>query len=254
MTGRPYVLAEATWGVVRESEYQVALLPWGATEPHNYHLPYGTDSIQVERIAIQAARTAWGEESRVIVLPTIPFGVNTTQLGLGPTINMHPSTQTQVLSDIVQSLEAAEIPRLVIVNGHGGNNFKQIIREVQSETSVFLCVIDWFTILPSEDYFTDLGEHAGEAETSLMQHLAPELVLPLDQAGEGAARKFKVKGLREGWAWAPRDWVKVTDDTGVGNPRAAAPEKGERYFRDLSEKIAEFLVDFASCDLNNMYE
>lgn len=254
MTGRPYVLAEATWSVVRESAYQVALLPWGATEPHNLHLPFGTDSIQVERIAIEAARIARGEGSLVVVLPTIPYGVNTTQLGLGPTINMHPSTQTQVLSDIVQSLEAAEVPRLVIVNGHGGNNFKQIIREVQVETSVFLCVIDWFNILQAEDYFADLGEHAGEAETSLMQHLSSDLVLPLDQAGDGAARKFRVKGLREGWAWAPRDWAEVTDDTGVGNPSAATPEKGERYFRDLTEKIAEFLVEFASCELNNMYE
>ena len=45
MPGRPYVLAETTWKSIRETAFEVAVLPWGATEAHNYHLPYGTDTI-----------------------------------------------------------------------------------------------------------------------------------------------------------------------------------------------------------------
>ena len=50
---RPYVLSETTWKTVDATPYGVAILPWGATEAHNYHLPYATDNIQAEQIAIR---------------------------------------------------------------------------------------------------------------------------------------------------------------------------------------------------------
>ena len=74
MTSRPYVLAETTYGAVRETRYDVAVLPWGATEAHNLHLPYATDTTQAERGAIEAARLAWERGAKVVVLPAVPFG------------------------------------------------------------------------------------------------------------------------------------------------------------------------------------
>ena len=65
--------------------------------------------------------------SKIIVLPTIPFGVNTGQMDIPFCINMNPSTQYAVLKDIVQTLNGQNIQKLVLVNSHGGNNFKQII-------------------------------------------------------------------------------------------------------------------------------
>jgi creatinine amidohydrolase len=56
MPARPYILAETTWKTVKETAYQVVVLPWGATEAHNYHLPYGTDNYQCDHIAAEAAR------------------------------------------------------------------------------------------------------------------------------------------------------------------------------------------------------
>src|SRR5690348_739163 len=79
---RPFVLAETTWKTVDPTPYEVAILPWGATEAHNYHLPYATDNIQSELVAIRAAERAWARGARAVVLPTIPFGVNTTQLDI----------------------------------------------------------------------------------------------------------------------------------------------------------------------------
>ena len=58
MVPRPHILAESTWKAVRETPYEVAVLPWGATEAHNLHLPYGTDTLQSERVAAEAARLA----------------------------------------------------------------------------------------------------------------------------------------------------------------------------------------------------
>src|SRR4051812_12471447 len=97
MPGRPYILAETTWKSVRDTAYEVAVLPWGATEAHNYHLPYGTDTIQCDHLAAAAAGKAWETGTRVVVLPTIPFGVQTGQLDIPLCINMNPSTQLAVL-------------------------------------------------------------------------------------------------------------------------------------------------------------
>jgi creatinine amidohydrolase len=254
VTARPYILAEAHWKAVRETPYEVAVLPWGATEPHNFHLPYGTDVIECDHIAAEAARIAWGAGARVVVLPTVPFGVNTGQLDLRLTINMNPSTQIVVLRDVVDSLAGQGVRKLVVLNGHGGNDFRQMIRELQPRGDVFVCTLNWWQVVDAHTFFQEPGDHAGELETSVMMHIAPGLVLPLTEAGNGAARRFAIRGLREGWVWAPRQWTQVTRDTGTGNPVAATPEKGERHFRAVTEKIAGFLIELAGADIQNPYE
>ena len=251
---RPYILNEANWKGISTTKYDVALLPWGATEAHNFHLPYGTDVIESERIAAESARLAWEQHARVIALPAIPFGVQTGQLDIPLCINMNPSTQALVLADICQSLDAQGIHKLVILNGHGGNDFRQMIRELQPRTRVFLSTINWYKVVDPAAYFSDHGDHAGELETSVMMHLAPELVLPLDRAGDGAAKQSKLQGIREGWAWAPRQWTKVSADTGIGNPKAATAEKGARYVAAVCEKVASYLVELAAADPDNLYE
>ena len=127
----PFLLSDTTWKTVRDTKYEVAILPWGATEAHNFHLPYGTDSYEASHIAAESARRAWNAGAKVVVLPGIPFGVNTGQLDIRLCINMNPSTQAAVLTDVVRSLEGQGIPKLVILNGHGGNDFRQMIRELQ---------------------------------------------------------------------------------------------------------------------------
>jgi len=251
---RPYILNELTWKTVRDTRYDVAVLPWGATEAHNYHLPYGTDNIQADELAARAAERAWSLGAKVVVLPGVAFGVNTGQLDIPLCINMHPSTQLLVLRDVATSLAGQGIAKLVVFNGHGANDFRQMIRELQPQVAVFLCTVNWYKVVDPKGFFTDLGDHAGELETSVMQHIAPELVLPLSEAGSGAARKFKISAFREGWAWAPRNWRQVTDDTGSGNPAASTPEKGKRYVEAVTTKLADFLVDLAKADPAKMYE
>lgn len=252
---RPYILAETNWKTVREQNYTVAILPWGATEAHNYHLPYGTDNILAENVAMAAAEMAWTKGAKVIVLPNIPFGVNTGQMDVELCINMNPSTQLALLKDVVQVLEANKIQKLVIVNGHGGNNFKQIIRELSIiHPSVFICSLNWWQAAKANDYFIEPGDHAGELETAVVMHLSPHLVLPLDEAGEGKAKTFKIKGLKEGWVSAQRQWTAVTQDTGVGNPKKATAENGKRFFLSTKEAIADFLLELNDVDIKDMYE
>jgi len=251
---RPYILNELTWKTVRDSRYEVAVLPWGATEAHNLHLPYSTDNIETEEVAARAAERAWKAGAKLVVLPIVPFGVNTGQLDIPLCINMNPSTQALVLRDVASSLAGQGIKKLVILNGHGGNDFRQMIRELQPQVSLFLCVVNWYKILDLKSYFSDVGDHAGEMETSVMQYVAPERVLPLSEAGSGKAKAFKIAAFREGWAWAPRQWTQVTDDTGVGNPAASTAEKGQRYVEAVSGKLADFLVDLAKADTANLYQ
>ena len=104
---RPYVLAETNWKTVKETDYQVAILPWGATEAHNFHLPYATDNIQAEFVAIESARQAWEAGAKTVAMPCIPFGVNTGQMDLKFCVNMSPSTQLLVLKDIATVVESA---------------------------------------------------------------------------------------------------------------------------------------------------
>ena len=253
MSPRPWLLTETNWQSVRDAVYDVAVLPWAATEAHNYHLPYGTDVIETERIAAEAGRIAWEAGARVIVLPVIPFGVQTGQIGIPLCINMNPTTQAAVLADIVASLESCGIRKLVILNGHGGNDFRSIVRELQPDVEPFLCVVNWYTSLDASQYFDEPGDHAGEMETSLIMHLAPELTLPLEQAGSGHERRFRIAALRQGWAWAPRAWTAATDDTGVGNPAAATAAKGAVFFAAVCERIAGFLCDLADADVDDLY-
>ena len=244
MSGRPYLLREINWAAVQHSDYRVAVLPWGATEAHNYHLPYGTDNYEAEAVAAGAAERAWRAGARVIVLPGIPFGVNTGQLDIALTINLNPSSQLLVLRDAVESLERHGIHRVVIVNGHGGNDFKWMIRELQATHRALIAQVNWWQIEQPGAYFSAAGDHAGELETAVMMHLTPELVLPLDQAGPGAALVPAIRAFRECWAWTPRRWTQVTQDTGVGDPRPASAAAGRRYFDAVVEKLGDFLVDF----------
>lgn len=254
MTIRPYILAETNWKSVKETAFTTAVLPWSATEAHNYHLPYATDTMECDHIAAEAARQAWEQGAKVIVLPTVPFGVQSGQLDIPLCLHINPSTQAAILMDIASTIQQHGIQKLVILNGHGGNDFKTIIRELQPKLSLFLCALNWYLAAPPKQYFTEPGDHAGELETSMIMHIAPELVLPLDQAGDGKESKFKIDALRNGLAWTPRKWTKISKDTGVGNPALATAEKGKRFSEVTSAKIAAFLVDLAKADLNDMYE
>src|SRR5260370_12051481 len=166
---------------------------------------------------------------------------------------MNPSTQFAVLSDVASAISQQGVRKLLVLNSHGGNDFKQMIRELQPKVDLFICTINWWTCVKGADYFDEPGDHAGEMETSLMMSLEPDKVLPLPEAGAGKARKFRVAGLREGWAWTPRQWSKVTDDTGTGNPKASTADKGEKFLRAVTERIGAFLIELATADLGNLY-
>jgi creatinine amidohydrolase len=251
----PFILAETNWKVIKDAAIELAILPWGAMEAHNLHLPFSTDIIETDRIVREAARKAYERGAGIIVLPAIPYGVNTGQLDIRININMNPGTQFMILKDITDVLNRHKIHKLLIVNGHGGNDFKQMIRELGvSFPEMLICTCNWYQAVSQSDFFETGGGHADEMETSLMLYLAPELVLPLGEAGKGLAKKFRIKGLNEKWAWSERKWSKVTPDTGIGDPSKASREKGEKYFNEVVRKVSDLIKDLSEADINDMYE
>ncbi|MCK3684000.1 creatininase family protein [Maribellus sp. YY47] len=253
---KPFILEQTNWKQIKNTQYDIAILPWGATEPHNYHLPYGTDSLETSKVSQESAAKAWANGTKVMVLPVIPLGSqNPGQIDMPFCLHTPPSTQLMILKDIVRALNRQGIKKLVIINGHGGNDFKPMIRELLPQfPEMFLSLVEWFKITTSVNYFEEAGDHADEMETSVVMHYYPELVLPLDEAGEGTAKKHKLKAFREKTAWSPRPWDKVTEDTGIGNPKKATAEKGKRFVEEVTNKIAAYLTELALCDVNDLYE
>jgi len=251
---RPYILAETNWKHLKDESFDLAILPWGATEAHNYHLPYATDVIEGTSIAEESARIAWEKGSKVVVLPTIPFGVNTGQSDIYLDMNLNPSTQFAVLKDILTVLNRQGVHKFMILNCHGGNNWKAIVRELGLLfPDMFLCVTNWFKLGSESGVFELPGDHADEMETSLILHLTPELVLPRDEWGDGKEFKNKIKAFSEGWAWTERPWSKISEDTGVGDPSKASKEKGEVFFNLVCAKMGQLFVDIAQADKNELY-
>ena len=253
---RPYVLAEINWKTVKSTKYDVAILPWGATEAHNYHLPYSTDNYQVEAIGEVAVKYAWGQNCKPILLPNIPFGVQTGQMDINLCMNILPSTQLAILKDTCEVLKRAEINKLIILNGHGGNDFKTMIRELSFYfPGIFVSAVNWFKAVPKKEYFEILdGDHADEMESSLMLYLQPNLVNNIKETGDGATKEWAFNGIKEGWATAQRQWSKISEDTGAGAPYFATAEKGEKYFKAVVKKVGEYIFQVAKADLNDLYE
>lgn len=251
ITDKIHDLSVSNYGTARRLTYDIAILPWGATEPHNYHLPYLTDAILSHDIAVDASRLADDRYGiHAMVMPAVSLGSqNPGQRKLPFCIHARYETQRAILTDIVASLRHQGMHRLLIVNGHGGNSFKNMIRDLSIDLpDVLIASSEWFKVCPAKEYFDSPGDHADEVETSVMMHYHPELV-NLDDAGAGRAGGFSCATLREGIAWVPRDWSRVSVDTGIGSPAASTAEKGRLFSEAVVERYADLLRDLCSDNL-----
>jgi creatinine amidohydrolase len=137
----------------------------------------------------------------------------------------------------------------------GGNDFKTILRELGLDfPEMLLSTCNWFQALDKSLYFEEDGDHADEMETSIMMHIQPELVLPLFEAGIGKEKKTVIKGFDEKWAWKERNWSKISEDTGTGNPKKSNSKKGKKFFDDVTDKIGELMHDICKTPINKFYQ
>lgn len=253
---RDWVLAEQNHAFLRSHQWEVVVLPFGATEPHNLHMPYGTDNLQVEEIGQRACEKAYRAGGKVLLLPTIPYGVNTNHLKVpgGLACSVTPTTLIRLVSDLVDSMERQGIRKMVLLNGHGGNELKPLMRELHHRTKVHLFLCDWYRMAADlyPTIFKEPGEHADEVETSLGLACFPELLRP-EQADAGAARPTRFEAVNRGWVSITRPWHLVTTNTGLGNPAAASADKGRRLMDVLVDRLGSFLLDLARADVDEHF-
>jgi creatinine amidohydrolase len=250
-----WILAELNYGHVKtQPTFEVAVLPLGATEPHNLHLPYGTDTFQVDVIARRACARASEAGARVVLLPTIPYGTETNQMRFPMAMNLDPSTLARIITDLVESLATHGIRKCVLLNGHGGNDLKWVLRELHRKSPVHLFLCNWYKMAADRfgELFDDAGDHAGEMETSMGLAHFPGLVA-FDRADPGAMARTRFEAVNRGWVEITRPWHLLTTNSGAGDPRPATSAKGEALTAIVVERLAGFLGDLAASGLDETF-
>ncbi len=251
---KPWRLSEVKYSFVKDNPYQVAVLPIGATEPHNLHMPYGTDAITVGMVGDAICEEAHKQGANVALLPTIPYGVDTNLLGFPMAMSINPSTLDLLITDLVNSLETHGVHKLVILNGHGGNSLKHTLRELFPQTSVFISLIDWYAIVKDVyfDIFENPDDHAGEMETSIAMHWFPELV-DVSLADSGSVKPSTFEAINKGWVQVTRPWDIVTTNSGVGDPRQASADKGKQVIEVLKERLATYIKELSDATIDESF-
>ncbi|MFE3515608.1 creatininase family protein [Streptomyces sp. NPDC059166] len=178
-------LTETTWRDVRESAPgSIALLPIGSQEQHAEHLPMGTDTLLADAV-VDRALALLDEEAAdgapsLVRLPTLPYGHSPHHL-FAAALTLSADTLGAVLGDVLDSLAACGYRRVLVVNGHGGNDeiMKLAVKRFALRAEVTAAACSYWTVTSGEE---DGGRpdvtpgHAGWFETSLMLAAHPGLV------------------------------------------------------------------------------
>jgi creatinine amidohydrolase len=256
---RPWKLAETNYGATKEQRYEVAVLPLGATEPHNLHLPYGMDIFEGDLIGEKICEAAWQRGAEVMLLPTIPYGTQTNQRAFPFAMNVNPSTLGALIADLVESLVGQGILKIVLLNSHGGNELKSVLRELYGKSPARLFLCNWYQIFQDVYHriFQEPDDHAGEMETSFAMAFCPHLIGRRPDgtlaADEGRKAQTRFEAINRGWVSITRPWHLLTTNAGAGNPHAATPDKGRRMVEILIERIAAFLVELSAATLDERF-
>ena len=225
----------------------LAVLPVGSLEQHGPHLPVITDTRTAWEVSIRAARLA-ADAMPVLVLPGMWTGMSEHHLPFGGTISLNFSEFRGVLAGVTRSLRAIGFGRLLIVNGHGGNQdpLAVAVRELAVEYGMpVVATTPWFIAAAAVAELMETGtgpQHACEAETSVMLAMTPDLVRTdkLEEAIRQAPPAVNARaGYSRFWSFSERAPI-----TGVrGDPRPATAAKGEKMLDAMAAALAEAMSD-----------
>ena len=221
-----------TFAEARDAQPTIALLPIGATERQGQHLPVGAATMIVDAVAERVAE-ALGEA--VYRLPALPFGTSGSHGGTAGTLSLSWSTLMDVITDIVEALLAQGIRKVVVIDSIGGageimtrprDNY--IVKTAVRQLNYDHAEMDVLWVQPFTAAGVELREilsapvddlHAGELTTSLLLHLAPDLVAP-------ASADYVPPTGKAYLDWAP--FAALCPDGVWGRPSLASAEKGRR--------------------------
>ncbi|HVK17184.1 MAG TPA: creatininase family protein [Fimbriiglobus sp.] len=226
------------------------VFPVAALEQHGHHLPLFTDSMLLGEV-VRRATGRVGD--RVLCAPLQWLGNSDHHLDFPGTLSAPPRVYLDLLGGLLENFIAHGFKRLVIVNGHGGNDVpgKQAIFEVRQrhrQRDDLLLLFATYWALGGEPNKTDptirqtrMG-HACEWETSMMLRLAPHLVGDLSAVGPVEFGN-PFEPASRGWVTRER-----SEPGHIGDPRQATAEKGETMFRVFGDDLARFLERVVAWD------
>ena len=228
-------------------EDTVVIIPLGATEQHGPHLPTQVDWRLAYEVSLRAARLMHGRQ-RALVTPAIPFGMSEHHMSLGGTLTLNFATMSAVVGCIVRSAARHGFKRIFVLNGHGGNiaALETIITELTIELKLPLaCGTYWQIAIDSIRTIMEkqtLLLHACEAETSMLQALSPETVMPLDASLSAplVPGLSAIEGVNPGvYRWQQ---LQTRSKLGlIGEAWAATPEKGQQLLEAVARDVADAL-------------
>jgi creatinine amidohydrolase len=247
-------LAKTNMQRLKKIKPEVAVLGTAAIEPHNLHLPEGQDMLHTNYIVEQCSRRAWEKTKKVICLPTIPFGVDCNLLDFPLAIHISQQSLDSVIRDIITSLFKQGIGKIVIINGHGGNDFTPLIRQIQCEMEVHVFQSDWWKsgLDHYDSIFEHQEDHAGEMETSVALALYPDLV-EMAQAGAISVPPYRFEALRQGWVKTSRNFKRLNSYCATADPAKATAEKGQKYLDLVIDRLSRFLIELAESPVDDLF-
>ena len=230
----------------------IIVQPLGAIEQHGPHLPYNTDLLIAERVAAEAVERI-GEQLDVWLLPPLAYTKSNEHAWSAGTIWLSATTLLAVLDDIGRCVATTPARKLVFFNGHGGNSALLGVANREVRLAHGLQTFLAHPGVPpdqggvSAEGEHGMGIHGGTDETSLMLHLAPELVdmsLATRNVPERLADNRYVRfGGKVGFGWLSNDFG---PDGHIGDPTAATAERGATLFEAAVTAFAEALAEIAA--------
>jgi creatinine amidohydrolase len=237
------------------SEGSIFVQPLGAIEQHGPHLPFNTDLLIAERVA-QIAVERVGAELDVWLLPSLAYTKSNEHAWSAGTIWLSASTMLSVLDDIGRCVAKTPARRLVFMNGHGGNSALAGVANRELRLTHGLMTFLAHPGIPPDQggasaaNESGMGIHGGADETSIMLHLAPELVdmaLATRNVPEPLAANRHVRfGGSVGFGWLSDDFG---PDGHIGDPTSATAERGAELVDGSVNAFCEALAEISAFTL-----
>jgi creatinine amidohydrolase len=247
-------LAHLRMPEVTEGRFEVAVFPVGSTEPHAFHLAYGTDTFAITRFAEMVVTEANERGAKCLLLPTLPISCNENVHRCPWAMSLQPRTLMDIVGDVVRTAERNGMRKFVMLNGHGGNTSVLLAaqRELASQCKSFVGLVEQWVL--SHDLELELTEteergHACETETSIMLHLAPEFV---KMRAAKPTRTRKSIFSKEGISFV-NPWHLYTVNTGIGDPTKATAQKGKKMIEVAVDRLAQALKELSEATIDGIF-
>jgi creatinine amidohydrolase len=240
-------LSRMTWRDAKAAfaTARVALVPIGSTEQHGPHMTLDTDSAIAEAFARRLGDALGGD---AILCPTIRLGMSEHHLGFAGSLTLRAPTLLGLIEDVVESLAHHGMKRVLLVNGHGGNQdalriaARQAARNGTSEVAAVMWAILAGDLIVDRAA-TTFHSHACDIETSVALAIAPEVVLwdrieppspPSPSALAEPRSRYDIPVPFEQW----------TANGAIGDPSRATKELGEEIVALALSRAVDFARRF----------